>query len=83
MLSLVERSGEGDCSTSRSIVAANVLFRRSALVEAGDFRRRSVGADQCSLGAKRSFSRDVCSEVVGASGTRTVSRSNTRSAQSG
>jgi glycosyltransferase involved in cell wall biosynthesis len=37
MLSLVQRSGEGDCTASCSMVAANVLFRRSALVEGGGF----------------------------------------------
>jgi glycosyltransferase involved in cell wall biosynthesis len=37
MLSLIQRSGEGDCTVSCSMVAANVLFRRSALVEGGGF----------------------------------------------
>jgi glucosyl-dolichyl phosphate glucuronosyltransferase len=37
MLSLVQRSGEGDCTASCSMVAANVLFRRSALVDGGGF----------------------------------------------
>jgi glucosyl-dolichyl phosphate glucuronosyltransferase len=37
MLSVVKRSGEGDCTASCSMVAANVLFRRSALVEGGGF----------------------------------------------
>jgi glycosyltransferase involved in cell wall biosynthesis len=37
MLSLVERSGERDCTTSCSMVSANVLFRRSALVDTGGF----------------------------------------------
>jgi glucosyl-dolichyl phosphate glucuronosyltransferase len=37
MLSVVQRKGEGDCTASCSMVAANVLFRRSALVEGGGF----------------------------------------------
>jgi glucosyl-dolichyl phosphate glucuronosyltransferase len=37
MLSVVQRNGEGDCTASCSMVAANVLFRRSALVERGGF----------------------------------------------
>jgi glucosyl-dolichyl phosphate glucuronosyltransferase len=37
MLSIVQRNGEGDCTASCSMVAANVLFRRSALVERGGF----------------------------------------------
>ncbi len=37
VLSLVQRSGEGDCTASCSMVAANVLFRRLALVEGEGF----------------------------------------------
>jgi glucosyl-dolichyl phosphate glucuronosyltransferase len=37
MLSVVQRRGEGDCTASCSMVAANVLFRRSALVDGGGF----------------------------------------------
>jgi glucosyl-dolichyl phosphate glucuronosyltransferase len=37
MLSIVQRGGEGDCTASCSMVAANVLFRRSALVDGGGF----------------------------------------------
>jgi glucosyl-dolichyl phosphate glucuronosyltransferase len=37
MLSVVQRDGEGDRTASCSMVAANVLIRRSALVEGGGF----------------------------------------------